>query len=291
MKQITFTSLILVLFLFQSCIKNNPDPSWLEINEWMLNTNPIAQNAAGELTQDISNVQIFIDNELVGIFELPCKIPLLKSGSSNIKLYPVILNNGISATKKVYPFLEPFTIDTLLKKNEILTLSPQTQYYYDLEFWIEDFENASSSITQDINSAVVLEQTYDNLIAEGFNGNKFGRISINEVNDTWVGYTLNQEFTPPKGKEVYLEIDYHNTNRITTGLLAVGSGGNQENPNIQLNPQSDSEVKWKKVYIDLKEIVSGSQDVSYFELTFNALLDEEDSQGEINIDNVKMIHF
>ena len=42
-----------------------------------------------------------------GIFEVPFKIPILKSGSVSIKVYPVVKNNGISATKKIYPFLTP----------------------------------------------------------------------------------------------------------------------------------------------------------------------------------------
>lgn len=289
MKQVAVFSALSILLIFQSCTKNNPDPAWIEINGWELNVNPLI--SAGELTHNISDVQIFIDNELVGIFELPCKIPVLKLGSSNVKLYPVILNNGISATKKVYPFLKPFTVDVILTKNETIALTPQTEYYSSLEFWIEDFENATSLISQDSNSAVEIQQTNDPQIAQSFNGNQFGRITLNEVNNTWIGYTLNQEFAPPKGQEVYLEIDYHNTNRITTGLLGIATGGNQENPNIQLNPQNDSDVTWKKIYIDLKEIVSNSQNVSYFELTFNALLDEGDNSGEINIDNVKLIHF
>jgi hypothetical protein len=285
MMRITLIS-ILILFISQSCIKNDPNPSWLEINQWQLNSNPNSQFEPGELTESITDVQVFVDNELVGVFELPCKVPILKSGESNIKLYPVILNNGFSATKKVYPFLEPYSLDAVLIQDDVLTISPQTQYYSNLEFWIEDFQEESTvSIIQDQVWPVTIE------IANGLNGNKFGRITLDETNNSWVGYTENEQLVLPKGQDVYLEIDYHSTNRVTTGLLGVGPGGNQQNPNIRLNPQEESDVVWKKIYIDLEEIVSGSQDASYFELTFNALLDEGDTHGEINIDNIKVIHF
>lgn len=290
MKHLIFTS-ISVIFLLISCVKNNPAPCWIVISEWQLETNPNSIVNIGELRHDISNVQVFVNNELVGIFEVPCKIPVLNSGECNIRLYPVILNNGISATKKIYSFLEPMEIDTELIENSTVTINPITRYYANLQFWVEDFENAASSITQDLGSSVEIMTVSDQLIEDAYTGSKFGRILLSESSTSWVGYTNNQELVLPKGQEVYLEIDYHNTNRITSGLLGVGPSGNQTNPNVQLNPQSAEEVKWKKIYIDLREIVSGSNNTEYFELTFQALLDEEDTFGEINIDNVKVIHF
>lgn len=88
-----------------------------------------------------------------------------------------------------------------------------------------------------------------------------------------------------------MEIDFYNTNKITTGLLGVGPSGNENNTNIRLNAQDESEVIWKKIYIDLREIVSNSANAEYFELSFESVLDEADIEGEINLDNIKVIHF
>ena len=76
MKHLIFAS-ISVIFLLISCVKNNPDPCWIEITEWQLETNPNSIVNIGELRHDISNVQVFVNNELLGIFEVPCKIPIL----------------------------------------------------------------------------------------------------------------------------------------------------------------------------------------------------------------------
>ena len=97
--------------LLSSCVKNNPDPSWLEVNEWQLNSNIELSGLEGELTEDISNVKVYVNDDLLGIFEVPFRIPVLKSGMSNIKIYPVVIVNGISASKKIYPFLNYYEID------------------------------------------------------------------------------------------------------------------------------------------------------------------------------------
>ena len=100
--------LLLLALVFSACTKNNPDPSWLEINAWDLQANAASVNPTGELTSSINDAWVYVDNELIGVFEVPCRIPILKSGTFDVKIFPTVLNNGISATKKIYPFLEPY---------------------------------------------------------------------------------------------------------------------------------------------------------------------------------------
>ena len=278
-----------------SCIKNNPDPVWIEINEWQLQANPNAVVPAGELTESFTDAWVYINNEFVGIFELPCKIPVIYSGSNTIRVYPTILNNGISATKKIYPFVDYFEVTTELVANETVTINPITKYKSNTQFWIEDFEGAGNKIENDDPASLpILETTTDpQVLNPAINGNAFGRLSLTTANDSWVGFSKadGDELYLPKGQEVYLEIDYHNTNRITTGLLAVSSSGVLDNPNIQMNPQEDATVEWKKIYIDLREIISSSAAGAYFQLSFQTLLDDDETQGEINIDNIKVVYF
>jgi hypothetical protein len=47
----------------------------------------------------------------------------------------------------------------------------------------------------------------------------------------------------------------------------------------------------KKIYIDLREMISNSPMATYFEQSFQALLDANDSEGTIIIDNIKVVHF
>jgi len=292
MKQII--SIFGLVLLLSSCVKNNPDPVWIQINAWQLDPNSNATSSAGVLTESFSNGWVYIDNEFVGIFELPCNIPVIYSGTRTIRVYPAIWNNGISATKKIYPFVEYFEVTTDLVENQTITIDPITRYKANAQFWIEDFEGAGDKLEDDPNSLAVLAPSSDaSVINSSINGNQFGRVTLDETTNSWVAYSIanGDELYLPTGQEVYLEIDYYNTNRVTTGLLAVSPSGTVDNPNIQLNPQEDADIEWKKIYIDLREIVGAAASGSYFQLSFQALLDDEETQGEINIDNIKVVHY
>lgn len=289
--------LFLLAFALQSCIKNNPDPAWLEVKEWSLLANPNSINPTGVLTENISDAWVYVDNKLMGVFEVPFKIPILMEGERTVTIYPTVLNNGISATKKIYPFLQPFETTVNLVKNETVTLEPTTQYFDNVNFWIEDFEDATFDIVDGPAATTPLLRVNDPAVLNPeINGGFFGRVSLSTATNFWSASTIANNNTLqmnlPKGAEVYLEIDYHVTNRLLTGVLAISSTGDvKDNPNVQINPQDPSEVQWKKMYIDLRDIVSGSTNASYYELSFQSLLDEGDATGEVNIDNIKAVHF
>lgn len=285
MKQILYV--FLGMMVLSSCVKNNPDPSWLEVTKWTLEVNGNSQYPTGEMTHNFTDAWVYVDDELIGVFEVPFKIPLLKSGNVNVKIYPAIRNNGISATKKMYPFVEHFEVNSTLVQNETLTLNPITRYKDAVYFWIEDFEAAAIKIQDDPNSQAHLFTGNNPEILEW--GNFYGKVDLNSSDTTWVAYT--DDMNLPRGQEVYLEIDYHSTNDLITGVLAIAPSSTINNQNIQMNAQDPSSAVWKKIYIDLKEIVSNSDASAYFKQTFQAVLDEGDSSGEIIIDNIKVVHF
>jgi len=292
--------LIVSISLLSSCVKNNPDPSWITINGWQLIENPnnLIVNT-GVLTHNLSEAWVYVDNELMGVFELPITIPVLISGNNEIKIYPAIRNNGIASTKKIYPFLEPYTITMNLVQNDGVTINPVTQYYSSAKFNVEDFENGGTSVVQEgsTSSALITYSSDPAIFDLEINGGEFLQIDLNETNNLWIastifnggGSVLNMPL--PIGKDVYLEIDYHTTNKFTSGLLGLGSNGLTDNPNITVSASEPGSAVWKKIYIDLREIVSGMQDKDYYEFSFQATLDENESSGQINIDNLKAVYF
>lgn len=287
MKNIIFFFSVFVLFT--SCLKNNPDATWLKINQWtLLDNNSIEE---GQLTQEFTNVRVLVDGDVVGIFELPIKIPLLKEGSSKIQLYPVIINNGISATKKVYPFVSPYIVTENLLANDTLEINPTTQYANSTNFWIEDFDGATIKITEDDNSICAIEGSDDPAILKPLNGNKFGRVNFTSTNNSWLAFTGNTTdgINIPKGYDSYLELDYYLDTDLTTAVLGVGPNGVQENPMIRINKQTSP--RWRKMYVELKEVVSAMTTASYYKIAFSGALPDGVSTSQINIDNVKVVYF
>ncbi len=283
--QLIFITSIIVL-LVNACVKNNTDPSWLYIDAWVLQANQT--NLEGELTHNITDAYVLIDDKVIGYFELPIKIPLLQNGSKKITLYPAIHNNGISSTKKTYPFLQPYTIITSLTKNETVKINPSTKYYTNTKFWIENFEDAGIKLETSPNFSPILTTASDPSILKY--GQRYGWIHLTKSDSIWMGTTTKMSL-PQYGSEVYLEIDYMNTNRLLTGVNAYGSLAFRANPNIQLNAQTNSEKKWKKIYIDLKEILSYSTNYNLFEQYLEAELDSGKDSSDIYIDNIKLVYF
>lgn len=281
--QLLFISITITL-LTNSCVKNNTDPAWLYIDKWTLQANPT--NPEGILTQNITDAYVIIDEKVIGYFELPIQLPLLLNGQKQIIIYPAIRNNGISATKKIYPFLEPYTLTKNLTKND--TITPTTKYYTSTKFWIENFEDAGLKLQTAPNYPPILTTASDPSILKY--GQRYGWIHLTKTDSMWMGTTTKMSL-PQYGSEVYLEIDYMNTNNLLTGVNSYGNLTFKANPNIQLNAQKDSEKKWKKIYIDLKEIISFSTNYTLFEQFLQAKLDPGKEYSDIYIDNIKLVYF
>ena len=282
----------LVVFSFTSCVKNNPDPAWLEVTQWTLQSNTALSGAEGELTQNFSDAWVYIDDQVIGVFEVPFKIPILKSGVCNIKIFPTVKNNGIAATKKIYPFMEVYEVNATLVQNQTLTLNPTTKYNAFSQFWVEDFEDPLNvKITVDQNMSAIKSTPTTNTNLQSFNGNFYGILNLTTTDSSWIASTQEQLYIA-KGKEAYLEIDYYTTNSIITGLIYVKPDNSTvNNIHISVQAQDETNVKWKKIYIDIKELIGYAPNGSNFLQSFIATLDEGKSASEIRIDNIKVVYF
>lgn len=282
------------LFILSSCVKNNPEPVWLELNKWTLEVNPVATDDAGQLTQNLSDAWVYVDNKLIGCFELPCKIPVLVSGQNiRVQIYPTIRNNGIAATKKIYPFVEPIDVNVDLEAGQTYTPDMKTRYKSNVKFpFIEDFSSPSQiklDESDDAISTAVFELGNDDNYALN-PGNDYGHIIFTSANALYEAQSTDELYLPDGGAEVYLEIDYRNTNSLLTGLVQYGDTY-KVHPNVSLNAQDPSEWKWKKIYIDMREIASYATNVDFFKLYFKGQIDDGKSASDIYIDNIKVVHF
>lgn len=277
---------VLIVFLFLGCAKEQPQASWVILEPWTLNANPDAQNDEGALSHDISQAFVNMDGKMLGAFELPAKFPVIGDGEHNFVILPGVINNGISATKRRYPFMEQYEQTVNLVQGDTITISPSTQYYEDLNFLIEDFETPSIQFDYANESDVQITRENDPAIVQW--GGYYGSIELNNTDSLFSGVTTFGQVLPKQGAEVYLEFDYMNSNSLLTGVVSYGNGTYHEDPNIQLNPQDDPE--WKHIYLDLKEIISFRTNSPYNDMSFTAILDELDTDQFVYLDNIKVIY-
>ena len=273
-----------IVFLLLGCVKNNPKPVWLNLSKWTLvqNNDPSAQNHPTYMGHNFTDAWVYVDDKLVGVFELPCKIPVLTSaGTKSVRIYPTVRNNGISATKKIYPFVVSFEQNLDLVLGETYNLDLTTKYITETEFWIEDFTDNSPEL-----QATTGVITIENDPAIAISG-KYAHAHLSAANTLLTART-NAIALPGLGTEVYLEIDYKTDVSVLTSLVEVYSDASVKvNPNIQLNGASE----WKKIYIDLRELVSFSVNAVTFQQQLDAYITDPATPRDIYIDNIRLVHF
>lgn len=269
--------------LLGGCYKNIPNPSWIKIDSFSVVANP--NISEGELTlNNFSNGWVYINDKFIGIFELPCKIPVNITGSASIRVYPTVLNNGISATKKNYPFTRAHEEVVTLVQNDTITINPVTNYLDGTNFTVEDFQGGATKFTPGTN-------TTTNLLIESDGNNNYGRVFLNSSANYWSAYMSkagdNEPFTFPIGSQVFLEIECKNDQPfITTFIYGNTAGTIKEQNNIKI---SNINKDWKKIYIELSELITASGG-SYFWFGFTFTLPEGQTNATVLLDNIKVVY-
>ena len=118
---------IIISIVISSCELINPAetvPSYIHIQKIDL----ISTATYGSSSSKISDAWVYIDEQLIGCFELPATIPILSEGSHNIKIRPGIKVNGIGSNRSPYPFYNIIEQTIDLQKGTVLNLSPTTTY-------------------------------------------------------------------------------------------------------------------------------------------------------------------
>lgn len=282
-------SILITLVLF-SCKKDDLTPSWLIISEIQLQTD---EGTEGPNSNAITDAWIYLDNVPFGVYSLPARIPVLEEGEHELIIYAGIKQNGISATRIKYPFYTRYDTKVNFVKEQETTVSPLVYYKSNVQFELkEDFEDVGVDFQKDpisdTNIVLITSAAYPDIVKYG---NNCGRIELSESDSIYKGFT-NTTMNLPRNEDVFLEIDYMNSNSIATNVIAKNAGGTAEHPPVFiLNGQDSDNMIWKKIYINLTEDVSSEINATSYELYLLALLDPENSSGVIYLDNIKVLRF
>jgi hypothetical protein len=283
--------LLFLSFLFLSaCKKTDNTPSWLVINDFVLTTD---EPTEGDNSHGISDVWVYMDNQAIGIFEIPCRIPILAEGPHDFTIYAGVKQNGISSTRVRYPFYDRYDASITLIKDQDVVATPTTKYKSAVQFsMIEDFENIGVDFVRELISdtdIVVLDKvSYPSIVEYG---NNCGAIFLTLADSIYKGATSADLNLPGSGADVYVEMDFMNDNSMLLSLKAENSTSTNEAPLVQMNPQDPSTMKWKKIYISLKDNVSFEIFATSFEIILTSIIDAEKTSGVVYLDNIKVLHF
>jgi len=267
-----------------SCDVINGDeeiPSFVEIESFTLEATP----DVGSLNQNITEGWVYVNNNLIGAFSEGNPFPVLEGGMVDIIVDPGIHENGIGFTPSLYPYYTRYRSTANLVRGEVNKISPVFEYRENTDFLlIQEFENNTVfTVDRDGNEETRIQYTTDGAL-EGVSG----IISLDEDNPSANVVTSTFFNLPTFGvNDPWLEINFKTDVPIAIGLLTGDVGGNV----TQLYGHGlNTTAVWKKVYINLKEIIINNPTPPY-QLGFGAELPLGQETGTIMIDNIKLLQF
>ena len=288
--------IIILLVFLVSCEafdKEETIPSYIYIEKIALEVSN--DGSQGSNANDIKDAWILVNGSLAGVFELPCKVPVLSSGETEIVIFAGIKVNGQSNNRQFYPFYDTCRKIINLKKANIDTIKAKVKYKSATKFvWKEDFEDMAVSlektgITRTVDSLNITGNANE-VFDFGKTGNKYsGKVDFRGKRGTFENSSISIFDFPRNTTEIYMEVNYKSDVPVQFGLYPTSGGSLDVGVPVYLsyaNPQ-----EWKKAYIRLSPDVNSSANTGKkFRIFVNAV-NTEDKNAVILIDNIKVLHF
>lgn len=221
----------------------------------------------------------------IGLFEMPFSVPVLRNGLVDyIEVFPAVMQSGVSNTQPFYSFYSPIHIDSLtLAKGDTLNLGNlQTSYVITSDnIWHEFFEKPKTSIALDS-----VEWITDDPVG-ACTGRGYGRVAVPDTLAS-VPFSIKRSFEVNDATSLlYLEIDVRCDVRMEVYMhSAYTVGGTEERERVMVVKPTGGE--WKHFYINLGRTWAWFNHNPDFKISF-AALNVDGQQGEINIDNIKLL--
>jgi len=286
---IGLTMVLLTIVTFTSCSDkiSAEVPSYIEINSFDYEGNqhenpPYPDNYH---STNITDAWISMDGEVIGNFEIPCKIPILSDGNHTFYISPGIKKSGQTASRIIYPYYVKDTIETTLIRDESIQLEPKTYYKNNLANPLFNtqgtFENTGGGTMFEVSptTASNINAVIQNDVV--FQGDYSAAIFFDNDNN-YCKIRNNSELELKNG--TFLELNFLSTINFNIGLSIINNGNSSiDSTTIQLYPTSE----WKKIYIDLTNEIALGNNSSKFKIYFEAQSNKDDT---IYIDNLKLTY-
>ena len=243
----------------------------------------------GTSSHNIKEVWVYTETDVLGVFPLPASIPYITDANvevSELVIQAGIRVNGISATRKPYPFYKAMELEVENIPGGSKEVAFASNYIESAQIILaEDFESANRFEANNTSTAEVVRTVDPDLV---FEGNASGLILLSPEQSQVSSTTQEQLYNLPQSGPIYLEFNYRCDNSFAVGLEAIGGGNPQRTPIIVLNPTGE---EWKKMYLDLAPLVFSTPTAFGYELTLDAILDLGEASGYVVVDNFKLVYY
>lgn len=161
--------------LISSCSKDSFEakvPAYISIDKFTVTSNYAVH---GSNSSNITDVWVYVNDDLIGTYELPARFPVLKEGTHSVKFYAGIKDNGVSGLRERYLFYTPHEEQLTFEKGKEIKVEPQVTYISSTQTaWLEDFESPATSFTYTTGSDTIINKTTISV----FEGNASGQVYL-----------------------------------------------------------------------------------------------------------------
>jgi hypothetical protein len=248
----------------------------------------------GTDNQNIVDAWVYVDDDLIGGFEMPALIPVLKEGVHKLEIRPGIKLNGISDTRAPNPCFQPIIVSNFnLVPDSIVLANGVSTYYNNAEFvWIEDFEDASLSIFKSANSDTGIYRTQPAGAPQAYidEHSEYSGICYLDKTNNYLELVSDdgngQGFVFDRGDFIFLEINYTNNIPLEVGVYIKLNDNTVEDRSYLMVSASEA---WNKIYVNFTPIVNETVNAVDFKIYFRGQLPLNDVSAFIILDNLKLV--
>lgn len=284
----------LLVLTFGGCDIINPAeevPAYLYIHPFTLQTNPATQ---GSPSQRITDAWLFVNDEFLGAYSLPAVVPVLASGTADIRIEAGIKDNGVNSTPEIYPFYKPFSTTIDLTPGVADTIHPNTTYLSEAKFaFIEGFENNNQQF-RDLRQGADANRIQLGPTYEAFEGSHSALIVLDTINPV-VELATADAFSGLQNQSVYvyLEVNYKSDVPVVFGAIGRENGAG---PEVKVyDPGFLPRDDWNKIYFNLSGLLFESKFdkcqiglYAYIPIVNGSF---QRTEARIWLDNIKLVYF
>lgn len=248
-------------------------------------------------TSKIVDAWVYVDDWLLGDFQLPLKIPVLKRGACKLTVYPGILANEQSMQRRGYAFYTNyeatifFAEDSVTHIKEIKT-NINSKAYFNMNETFGDVNIAFDTISTYNRTAGIERVTTAELGLENrLYGEYVGSMTLTE--DKPGCMILSKEKFDgddmPKSQDLIVEVDYCCNNEFTFGLQYIYQGRNERYDMLILGAQK--KMEWTKGYINIAPRITElrSAGATDFQIYFATDLGSGEESAQLYFDNIRIV--
>ncbi len=285
----TLRTPLLASLVLVGCTKGDRVPAYVEVAPFTLTTT----TDQGAATHKITDAWVSVDERLIGVWELPARIPVLGEGQKTISIVPAVKRNGMFDDRVRYPFLNTYNGQVDLVREGTTAVAPTTTYKSNSLFWIEAFDDPDFARLNVLPASDTTLERYtpaSNPELLYIEGSPCGGFHL-DATHPYFGLYTDEDFTLASGA-VFLELDYRCDITFTIGVLYTSSNISSYDPVVFVGPtvRSNGFMPWNKIYVDITGFFN-SPGVTQRDIYLEARLPNGASSGSVYLDNLKIVRF